>query len=391
MTRVAFVMASPGQGWLGGLSYFRNLFQALRALPASSIEPVIITDPHADEKGLESFQPIEIVRTSLVDTRTPWWKVRRALQLYCDRDWLFERFLRRHRIDLLSHSGYLGRKCRVPALAWIPDFQELHLPEFFSPAERGARARNVEECCRHATAVLLSSQSARVDLEGVSGQCGARAYVLPFVASVPARHELPTVRELEQRHGFRGRFFHLPNQFWAHKNHATVIEALRRLKDEGLDVLVLATGNTADHRQPEHFAQLMALAAARGVADRFRVLGVVPYLDLMGLMAASVAVINPSLFEGWSTTVEEAKSLGKAVILSDIPVHHEQAPEGGVYFPPTDPIALAACLWQIWSRKNEPEIRSLDRVFESLQERRGQFGRGFEHIVAELTVPNSRS
>ena len=31
MTRVAFVMASPGQGWLGGLSYFRNLFQALRS------------------------------------------------------------------------------------------------------------------------------------------------------------------------------------------------------------------------------------------------------------------------------------------------------------------------------------------------------------------------
>ena len=65
MTRVAFVMASPGQGWLGGLSYFRNLFQALRELPEPHIEPVILTHPHADANDLKSFQPIEILRTAL--------------------------------------------------------------------------------------------------------------------------------------------------------------------------------------------------------------------------------------------------------------------------------------------------------------------------------------
>ena len=34
--------------------------------------------------------------------------------------------------------------------------------------------------------------------------------------------------------------------------------------------------------------------------------------------------INPSFFEGWSTTVEEAKALGSKIILSNIPVHIEQ-------------------------------------------------------------------
>ena len=43
-------------------------------------------------------------------------------------------------------------------------------------------------------------------------------------------------------------------------------------------------------------------------------------------MRQSVAVLQPSLFEGWSTTVEEAKSIGKTILLSDIPVHREQAP-----------------------------------------------------------------
>ena len=74
----------------------------------------------------------------------------------------------------------------------------------------------------------------------------------------------------------------------------------------------------------------------------FRPLGVVPYRDMLGLMRHAVAVINPSLFEGWSTSVEEAKSMGKAVVLSDIPVHREQAPGRGLFFDPRDPDAAVA-------------------------------------------------
>ena len=37
-------------------------------------------------------------------------------------------------------------------------------------------------------------------------------------------------------------------------------------------------------------------------------------------------MINPSLFEGWSSTVEECKSVGKNMILSDLNVHKEQYP-----------------------------------------------------------------
>ena len=78
----------------------------------------------------------------------------------------------------------------------------------------------------------------------------------------------------------------------------------------------------------------MRRAAEMGCARSSRCLGLVSYADLIGLMRYLTALINPSLFEGWSTTVEEAKSLGKTIILSDIPVHREQAPENGRFFDP---------------------------------------------------------
>lgn len=46
-------------------------------------------------------------------------------------------------------------------------------------------------------------------------------------------------------------------------------------------------------------------------------LGLVPRSDVIALMRYSISLINPSFFEGWSTTVEEAKSMGKQIILSE--------------------------------------------------------------------------
>jgi len=65
-------------------------------------------------------------------------------------------------------------------------------------------------------------------------------------------------------------------------------------------------------------------------------------------------MLNPSLFEGWSTTVEEARSLGVRLVVSDLPVHREQLGSAADFFNPHDPQAIAATLRTAWSRLSEP-------------------------------------
>ena len=65
--------------------------------------------------------------------------------------------------------------------------------------------------------------------------------------------------------------------------------------------------------------------------------------------AGAVAVIQPSLFEGWSTVVEDARALGKTMALSDISVHREQGPPHSAYFDPHAPEELAALMRQWWT------------------------------------------
>lgn len=390
MIRAGFALTVTESRWHGGISYFRNLFRALRSLRDARVEPVLIARHDAPQELTDSLDASAVLRTRWVAVGSSRWRMRRACQLYLGRDLPFERYLRHHGIDVLSHSGNLGPRSRVPTLAWIPDLQERHYPEFFDQVEYALRVRNEIEQCRGASRVLVSSESARRDLEVVDPRCGCAAPVLRFVADVPSPASLPSRGELGTRYGIEGQYFHLPNQFWVHKNHALVVEALARLAASHRRVLVIATGSTTDYRHPEHFPRLMARVRAAGIESSFRPLGMVPHADLMGLMFNSVAVINPSLFEGWSTSVEEARSMGRAVLMSDIATHREQAPARGRFFPTDDPKALAELMWDAWNGVDPSVERLAEQSAQAeLPERKARFARDYEEIVLSLLATSA--
>ena len=72
---------------------------------------------------------------------------------------------------------------------------------------------------------------------------------------------------------------------------------------------------------------------------------------MIALMLHSIAVINPSKSEGLSNTVEQAKALGKAVILSNISIHKEQKGNNFFYFNPDNYLELAAILFKLSIKK----------------------------------------
>jgi glycosyltransferase involved in cell wall biosynthesis len=385
-------MNFTGSNWLGGVSYFRNLLTALARLPAPRIEPVIVTGrDDASISGARALCSAAPIASATVTPELPAWKMRRALQRYIGRDLIFEHLALRHDLRLLSHSGHLGRHAAVPTLPWIPDFQERRYPNFFTAREIKGRARNIRELARHSTAILLSSHAARADLLAIDATLSDRTEVLRFVANVPASSETADPALVAAGLAVDRPYFLLPNQFWAHKNHAVIIDALARLRTSHPDILVVATGNTIDHRQPDHFEAVMRRVAELGVEKNFKVVGAVPYADLMALMRGCVAVVNPSLFEGWSTSVEEAKSMGKAIVLSDIPVHREQNPTSARYFTPTDPDAAAEELRAAWSSWDP--IADLARQAEAaslLDFRRNEFALTYEDIALR-TIARRRS
>lgn len=377
-------IGAPSRGWLGGMNYYQNLISAIYSLDNRKIEIVVFTNTTTDPESIIENKKVRVIPTRLLDKKPAFAFLRRVSRRVLGKDIILERLLKKYNVSVLSHSGYFGRKSRLPAIGWIPDFQYIHITDNFTKQDILTRKRENNKICSLCTRVIVSSHSALKDLEKEYTQYASKAVVLQFVASRIHVDKSVTRKDMEKRYSFTSPFFYLPNQLWAHKNHRVVVDALVELKKAGYNPLVLATGSEQDYRNPGHVKSLFFYVEENDVSDNIRFLGVIPYSDLALLMRYSIAVINPSLFEGWSTTVEEAKTIGKRIILSDIPVHREQNPGGGMFFDPHDPVGLAEIMKGAIDEPNLKQDEELMRLAaEQLLERKRGFGERYQAIVID--------
>lgn len=347
--RVAFTMISRRM-WAGGYNYQRNLFAALHRYCRGEMTPIVFAgerDDPADLETLAHIPGVETVRSAAFDRHRM--QVPAALLLGRDQPALTE--FRKRRVDVVFESArFFGWRLPYPAVAWIPDLQHRRLPQLFSPAARWKREFGFRMQISSGRWIMLSSNSALRDCLKFYPNAADRVSVVRFATE--ASPELLTANppEVVKSYELPQKFFYLPNQFWRHKNHQVVIDALTILaKRGGIDVVVAVSGGS-DAREPGYFDAIMREVSERGLQKNFRYLGMIPLPHVYALLRASAALINPSRFEGWSTTVEEAKSFSVPMILSDLDVHREQAAEAASYFGVDDADALANQLAKLADR-----------------------------------------
>ena len=381
MRTVAFT-PPVSKEWLGGINYYRNLCSAIVRYERENIQIKIFL-PYGQEKAIFDDFPPEIV---CQETRflTRWsipWIFRKLWSKCFDNDSVLAWYLRRQQVDVISHQQSPARCMGLYNIGWIPDFQHKYLPDFFTVKELQTRERAFALLAEKMDIIILSSQTAKDDFVKYYPQYAGKARVLRFVPAIDfsARR---TMAEVKEKYALPEKFFFLPNQYWVHKNHKIVLEALRLLKRKGNVVRVVSTGNTKDYRNPNHFAVLQEWIREYDLGAMYIILGMVPYADVQSLAEAAWAYINPSFFEGWSTTVEEAKYRGKAILLSDLPVHREQAPKKGVYFNPEDPDELAGKMWNMWNREpiEEEEVTTLKAIHQKAMK---AFAETYDAILEE--------
>lgn len=346
MIRLAFTLIG-GRNWTGGYNYLLNLVRALATHRPDVITPVLFfgedTTP-SDAAPFEGIAGTEVVRDAAFDESRRTNSLARAMLL--GHDAAIQRAFAHAQIDVVfENAQFNGWRVPHATIAWIPDFQHRYLPHLFGRIAWWKRELGFRAQVAAGRSIMLSSESARRDCERFYPATAGRTHVVRFAVPMHRSVCMADARAVADRYGLPDHYVFMPNQFWQHKNHVLVLEALARLRDRGReDLVVVASGKTLDPRMPGHFAALQGRIATLRLERQFRILGMVPYEDLAALMRASDALLNPSLFEGWSTTVEEARAAGVPMLLSDLDVHREQA--GGIarFFERNSADALADAL-----------------------------------------------
>ena len=189
--------------------------------------------------------------------------------------------------------------------------------------------------------IVFSSNNALEDFNKFYPENKNRKEVLKFVSVVDDSYSKLNISVLKKKFNLDKDYFIVPNQFWKHKNHTIIIEAAKVLKENKIEFLIVFTGKEFDYRNPNYTIDLKKHIAENGLDDNFRFLGFIDRGEQLQLMKNSIAIVQPSLFEGWSTVVEDTKAINHVILLSDIPLHREQIKDNCVFFNPKDKIALA--------------------------------------------------
>jgi glycosyltransferase involved in cell wall biosynthesis len=226
---------------------------------------------------------------------------------------------------------------------WIPDFQHKYFPELFSNENLNSIESNFKWIMRNGENVVFSSFDAMKDWDVFYPENKSTNHVVQFAVKHPEYQSI-SISSLREKFDIEGDYFMSPNQFWKHKNHSVIIEAVSELKKRNIKVAVLFSGKEVDNRNKEYVPSLKLKVKQLGLEKEIRFLGFLDRREQLKLMKESLAIIQPSKFEGWSTVIEDAMAIQKAVIASNLDVNIEQLGAKGIYFSPDSPVQLADIL-----------------------------------------------
>jgi glycosyltransferase involved in cell wall biosynthesis len=333
------IIYSYDENWIGGTYYYQNLIQSLNLLPDTrKPELVVLSNSIASFDSIKALNYPFITYIDLKNTLSFFEKFRNKItrRLFPQRA-IPEKKIKLG-IDVLFHPSEVQIPNTIKKhLYWIPDFQEVYLPHLFSGEYLNFRKKSQQELLSSDKHIIFSSNDARNDFEKLYPSANSKKYVVNFSVFHP-NYSTIDITQLKKKYELEDvPYFFSPNQFWKHKNHIVVLKAVKRIKENyNFNILVLFSGKESDSRNPTYFEEIKQFVSENNLQDNIKFLGFIDRSEQLCFMKNALAVIQPSLFEGWSSVVEDAKAMNQNLIVSSLNVHKEQLGDLAYYFNPND-------------------------------------------------------
>lgn len=330
---------------IGVVYYLVNIVRTLDYIPESKKPEIVVFF----NKGCEKFLPLltyKHLKTVHVDITSD-----NRIKLYIKsfflrKNFFYQKLLSRYPVDgFFPFNDFpVAASGKAIVTSWIPDFQHKFYPQFFTRKNILLRELRFRSIINRSNVVILSSDDALMHLRKFyKVPAGLSVKVLQFISMIKD-HPIIPFDQVKEMYQLTLPFFLVSNQFYEHKNHLTVLKAIRVLKHEGLQFQVIFSGKTEDYRNPKFYPSLLEFIESNGLGSHLKILGLIPREEQLSILLNSLAVIQPSKFEGWSTIIEDAKTLRHQIICSSIPVHIEQLGDNGFYFDADSHEELAKCM-----------------------------------------------
>lgn len=329
-----------GAYWIGGAHYIKNIIQATYDFAIQNDIKLSINLLIRDDADLIFFDDIKhkieniyienlVLKPFNILNRTKWFLKRKFSSIFNPR---LDEFIISKNFDFVYPSMPRKDFKFYRFAEWIPDFQYHHYPNGSNLEEINGRINEFKFICDNAPLVYLSSFHAEKDCHKLFPKSIGKTEVMQFTAFQEPKKLKNSFDDIIRKYSIKQPFFIVSNLLAPTKNHEVILDALKILKELNFNITVVSTGDLHDYRNPTFKNEILNKINEFDLRENFILTGLIPRDEQKMLMLNSIAIIQPSKFEGWNTSVEEAKSIGKLIVLSDIEVHLEQNPEKSIFF-----------------------------------------------------------
>lgn len=232
------------------------------------------------------------------------------------------------------HDYPVKSKLDAKLVSWYADLQHMYYPQFFTKRKRLERNARIKLILKNSKDLVVSSQAVKDDfIKFFKLPKTLNIHIYHFVSIIEGLPDM-TFDEIRAKYDLPEHYYMISNQFHKHKNHKVVFEAVAELKKKGIEVSIGITGRFPDEPDSPYMQELHDIINENDLKKSIKFLGLIPRGDQLLLMKYSKAILQPSLFEGWSTVIEDARSLQVPVIAANLDVNIEQLQEKGTYHEP---------------------------------------------------------
>jgi glycosyltransferase involved in cell wall biosynthesis len=248
------------------------------------------------------------------------------------------RVARRHKASLIftpAPEGYLGLQ-RIPQVVMVHDLRPISHPErSFQSLYFRSWVPPLLRSCRH---VLTNSQATAREIQRCAGLPDSCITVTPLgyddqmfkpAPPPPGSQEQPYLLHVGQQ--------------YPHKNLRRLIQAFAQVAPRHPEMRLVLAGKP----HPTETPVLRALVRELELGDRVEFLSYVPYANLPDLYRGALALVYPSLWEGFGLPILEAMACGTPVITSRGSGTEEVAGDAALLVSPGNSSELKDALDQI--------------------------------------------
>ena len=253
---------------------------------------------------------------------------------------------------IISQESLIGFYTKVPFISFIGDVMYKYFPTLdeYTLKKRFLRDLTTRRLIGKSVFTVVDSEQSKEDLVRFFKVDPDKVIPIPLCAP-PHIYKYRNMSEDEankflDKYDLPSEFVLYPAQFWEHKNHLRLIEALYLLRKEKNETIpaVLVGSQSWDN-----YADVMNIITQYAMNDQVRCLGYVDDHEIVALYKKARALVYPSFADYTNIPVLEAMVLGVPIVCSNSFSMTEQVGKAGIFFDPMDIDDIADKIYRVWT------------------------------------------